>query len=57
MKGLIFLVENNFVMAEKYLAHCYEVPTLPKLPLAAEDFVWNWWAVEKIEAIKFFSAL
>ena len=51
------MAENNFITAEKYLAHCYEVPTLPDLPLDDEDFVSDWREVEKFDAIKFLSEL
>lgn len=36
-------MEENLMTAEKYLAHCYEVPeNLPKLPLEDEKFLAKW---------------
>ena len=51
------MVENNFITAEEYLKHCYQVPTLPSLPLADENFVSDWREVEKFDAIKFLENL
>ena len=51
------MAENNFITAEEYLAHCYEVSPLPSLPLDDENFVSDWQAAENLDAIKFLSTL
>jgi len=51
------LVESNFITAEEYLKHFYEVPQLPKLPLTDEEFISHWQEVEKNAAIDFLQNL
>ena len=51
------MAENNFITAEEYLLHCYEVPPLPSLPLDDEEFIPDWREVENVDAIKFWSTL
>lgn len=51
------MVESNFITAEEYLKHFYEIPQLPQLPLADEDFVSAWQKAEKNTAIDFLQNL
>lgn len=41
------MAKNNFIIAEEYLKHFYEISTLPSLPLADENFISDWQEVKK----------
>lgn len=51
------MAENNFITAEEYLKHFYEITQLPQLPLADENFVADWQSAEKNTAIDFLKNL
>ena len=51
------LVQDNFITADEYLKHFYEIPQLPNLPLADENFVSDWQNAEKNAAIDFLQNL
>ena len=47
---------ENLITAEKYLAHCYELPKkFPELPLADEEFINVWAEKENLDVLRFLS--
>ena len=51
------MTEHNFITGDEYLKHFYELPQLPQLPLADEDFISAWQKTEKHSAIEFLENL